>query len=92
MLPELQLEEYTVHLRPDDRLLLFSDGVPDAINQHDEAYGNRRLVQAFTRAAHLPANELTKAIVDSVSDWAQGTEAFDDLTLLVIEVEGADEG
>ena len=90
MLPQLELQEYSIRLRPNDRLLLFSDGVPDAINQHDEAYGNRRLVQAFTRAAHLPANDLAQAIVDSVASWSQGTAAFDDLTLLVIQVNGTD--
>ncbi len=58
MLPQLTLQEYTILLRPNDRLLLFSDGVPDAVNQFDEAYGNRRLVQAFTKAAALPANDL----------------------------------
>jgi serine phosphatase RsbU (regulator of sigma subunit) len=92
MLPELKLAEYTVRLRPNDRLLLFSDGVPDAINQRDEPYGNRRLVQALNRAAHLPANDLAQAIVNSVADWSQGVPAFDDLTLLVMEVEGTDKG
>jgi serine phosphatase RsbU (regulator of sigma subunit) len=92
MLPELKLAEYTVRLRPNDRLLLFSDGVPDAINQRDEPYGNRRLVQALNRAAHLPANDLAQAIVNSVADWSQGASAFDDLTLLVMEVEGTDKG
>ncbi len=90
MLPDLQLQEYTIRLRPNDRLLLFSDGVPDAINQHDEAYGNSRLVQAFARAAHLPANDLVQAIVDSVNNWSQGTAAFDDLTLLLVEVVGTE--
>jgi sigma-B regulation protein RsbU (phosphoserine phosphatase) len=90
MLPDLQLQEYTIRLRPNDRLLLFSDGVPDAINQHDEAYGNRRLVQAFAQAAHLPANDLVQAIVDSVNNWSQGTAAFDDLTLLLVEVVGTE--
>lgn len=87
MLPQLSLQEYTILLRPNDRLLLFSDGVPDAVNQNDEAYGNRRLVQAFTKAANLSAQELTLAVASSVADWSQGVAAFDDLTLLIVEVE-----
>jgi serine phosphatase RsbU (regulator of sigma subunit) len=89
MIPELSLQEYSILFRPGDRLLLFSDGVPDAVNRSDEAYGNRRLVQLFTQAAHLPANDLAQAIADRVKHWSQGAPAFDDLTLLVVEVEGS---
>ncbi len=89
MLPELSLQEYTVLLRPSDRLLLFSDGVPDAVNRFDEAYGNRRLVRLFTRVAHLPANDLAQAIAGGVAQWSQGAAAFDDITLLVVEVKGS---
>ncbi len=89
MLPQLSLQEYTILLRPNDRLLLFSDGVPDAVNSLDEAYGNRRLVQAFTQASHLSANELAHAVAGSVAKWSQGVPAFDDITLLVVEVEAS---
>ena len=89
MLPELSLQEYSIKLRPNDRLLLFSDGIPDAVNRFDEPYGNHRLVQSFTRAAHLPANDLVLAIADTVAQWSQGAATFDDLTLLVVEVEGS---
>ena len=89
MLPELSLEEYSILLRPSDRLLLFSDGVPDAVNELDEAFGNQRLVQSFTRAARLPAHECLQEVVDSVAQWTRGAAAFDDLTLLVVEMMGA---
>jgi sigma-B regulation protein RsbU (phosphoserine phosphatase) len=89
MIPELSLQEYSILLRPSDRLLLFSDGVPDAVNMCDEAYGNRRLVQLFTQEAHLPADDLVQAIAGGVEQWSQGAATFDDLTLLVVEVEGS---
>ncbi len=88
MLPELTLQEFSILLRPNDRLLMFSDGVPDAINEFNEAYGNQRLVHSFTQAANLPAQECVQAVADSVGRWSQGVAAFDDLTLLVLEVEG----
>ena len=70
-------------------MLLFSDGVPDAVNMFDEVYGNRRLAQLFTQKAHLPANDLAQAIAGGVAQWSQGAAAFDDITLLVVEVEGS---
>lgn len=87
MLPELQLEEFCIKLQARDRLLLFSDGVPDAVNSFNAAFGNKRLVQSFSQAANLPAHDLVLAVADSVSQWSQGVASFDDITLLVVEVE-----
>lgn len=89
MLPELNLEEYTVLLRPSDRLLLFSDGVPDAVNEEDQPFGSRRLVESFAQAAHLPAKECLQEVAASVARWTRGVPTFDDITLLVVEVEGS---
>lgn len=86
MLPQLDLDEFTIHLIPGDRLVMFSDGVPDAVNQNDEAYGKSRLVQAISRSAHMHADELTQSIVDDVTQWSEDASQFDDLTLLVLEV------
>ena len=87
MLADLSLQEYSINLQPRDHLLLFSDGVPDAVNHDDEPFGNRRLVASFTQAAHLPADDCVLYVADAVAQWTQGVAAFDDLTLLVVEVE-----
>jgi len=86
MLRELSLEEYSIRLRDGDRLLMFSDGVPDAVNQQDEAYGNDRLVQAISRSSYLHADELAQFIKEDVALWSDGAAQFDDLTLLILEV------
>ncbi len=86
MLRELSLEEYSIRLRPGDRLLMFSDGVPDSVNQQDEAYGNDRIVHAINRASNLHADDLAQFIVDDVANWSDGAAQFDDLTLLILEV------
>jgi sigma-B regulation protein RsbU (phosphoserine phosphatase) len=86
MLDDLTLNEYHITLQPDDRLLLFSDGVPDAINRQYESYGYERLATTAEREQSLPAAALVKAIVDDIDRWTTTAEAFDDLTLLAVEV------
>jgi serine phosphatase RsbU (regulator of sigma subunit) len=86
MLEELLLEEYTIHLCPGDRLVLFSDGVPDACNLHDVQYGNQQLTMAVAESGHLSAQELVRYLATDVSSWCQSAPLFDDLTLLVVEV------
>ncbi|MDX1414104.1 MAG: SpoIIE family protein phosphatase [Candidatus Promineifilaceae bacterium] len=86
MLPGINLQEYSILLRAGDRLVMFSDGVPDAVNKKDEAYGNARLVETINRYADMHADELAQSIVDDVNQWSEGAAQFDDLTLLVLEV------
>lgn len=85
MLPELELEEFTVDLWPGDRLALFSDGVPDAIDQKGERYGHERLAELLAEGGQLPAAALVRHIAGDVARWSQGAPDFDDLTLLVVE-------
>ena len=86
MLRDLSLEEYSIRLRNGDRLVMFSDGVPDAVNQQDVAFGNTRLVETIRHSAHLHAAELLQHIKNEVALWSDGAEAFDDITLLILEV------
>jgi phosphoserine phosphatase RsbU/P len=86
MIEPLELEECVVELLPGDRLLLFSDGVPDAVNVHGERYGYGRLQHLLdnSQAASLPS--LVNEIVADVAHCCQNVPAFDDLTLLAVEV------
>lgn len=86
MLPELTLQEYSILLREGDRLLLFSDGVPDAVNPQDVAYGKNHLISAIQRSSHLNAEDLVKYITADIDLWSDGAASFDDITLLVVEV------
>ncbi len=85
MIPELELEEQTIELEPGDRLVMFSDGVPDAINAEQEQYGSERLARRIADNAHLSATELLNFIARDLNKWSQNTPAFDDLTLLILE-------
>ena len=88
MLPELTLPEFTLQLQPGDRLLLYSDGVPDAINRLGKNYGNARLQRILKQGGKQSAKGLVRLIADDVAGWVQKSPAFDDLTLMVVEVRG----
>ncbi|MCP4423547.1 MAG: SpoIIE family protein phosphatase [Chloroflexi bacterium] len=85
MWPELTLAEHTVQLQPGDRLLLYSDGVTDAVNMAGGRYGRQRLAETIKSGGHLSAPDLVAHIADAVADFSQGAPSFDDLTLLVVE-------
>jgi serine phosphatase RsbU (regulator of sigma subunit) len=90
MLEDLKLQEYHTSLQVGDRLLLFSDGVPDATNQQYEPYGYGRLTASGEQNQSFSAAALVKAIVEDIDQWANPAEQFDDLTLLAVEVDESD--
>jgi len=85
MMPGLALQEYEIQIQPGDRLVMFSDGVVDAVNPQDERYGGKRLETAVQQGVYLSAAELVEHIVQDVADFQQDAAPFDDLTLLILE-------
>lgn len=85
MWSELTLAEYTIQLVPGSRLVLYSDGVTDAVNPADERYGVDRLQRVVQKNGDLPAAALQEYIAADVARFCQDAPAFDDLTLLVVE-------
>jgi serine phosphatase RsbU (regulator of sigma subunit) len=86
MLDPLELVEFEIKLEPGDRLVIFSDGVPDAVNEAGEQYGYRRMRAYMESNQDLPAKFLADGLAADVAEWRGNAPAFDDLTLLVLEV------
>jgi serine phosphatase RsbU (regulator of sigma subunit) len=89
MMPDLSLHEETVNLEPGDRLIMFSDGVPDAVNEADEGYSNQQLAATIAACEQKSAAEIVDYVVKDVARWQGNAAPFDDLTLLVLEVKAA---
>ena len=71
------------------RLVLFSDGVTEAFDDHDEAFGDDRLLDA-TRALPVdqgPGRDVTD-IVAAVDDFTGDAPQFDDITCVVLAYKG----
>jgi serine phosphatase RsbU (regulator of sigma subunit) len=71
-----------VELRPDDVLVLYTDGVTEAANVQGEEFGESRLVEILRSQRHLPAASLLEAIVAAVQQFSP-LEQADDITLVV---------
>jgi phosphoserine phosphatase RsbU/P len=65
-----------------DSLVIFSDGVTDALNEAGEEFGEERLLQVIETHPAAAAAPLMRTIVDAVTGYTSGPP-FDDLTLMV---------
>lgn len=71
-----------VQLEPGDTLLLYSDGIPDALSDDGEEFGERRLSDLLRANGHLDAAALLKTLIASVQAFS-GREQEDDITMVV---------
>ena len=71
-------------LAPGDTLVLFTDGVTEAMNPAQEEYGDDALMVTLESARGLPSAEMLSVIYQSVDAFAGITEQADDITCMVI--------
>jgi len=71
-----------------DVLLLFTDGVTEAINRSGELFSDARLHEQFARNASRPAAEIVDRLVADVNRFAAGAPQEDDITLLALRYRG----
>jgi sigma-B regulation protein RsbU (phosphoserine phosphatase) len=81
-------EQETVPLNPGDVLVVYSDGITDAINETEEPYGENRLVELIGELVNEPASVLIDRVMKSVEAFAGNAPQFDDLTLLAVRRSG----
>jgi sigma-B regulation protein RsbU (phosphoserine phosphatase) len=77
-----------VMLAPGDRIFLYTDGVTEAFNKHDEAYGDKRLEMYLQRNIGSSLEDLVKGVVKEVNEHSTGVPQSDDITLLSISYNG----
>jgi PAS domain S-box-containing protein len=74
-----------VAIAPDDVLLLYTDGVTEAVDPRTEMFGEERLKELLRLHAGLPPGALLDRILAEVQDFGKGVPQFDDITLMAIK-------
>jgi sigma-B regulation protein RsbU (phosphoserine phosphatase) len=87
-LHDLHLAREEVRLQPDDRLILYTDGMIDATDPSGRRYGRRRFTSSVRSARDLSAAGLCEASFANLEAYQAGSDLYDDATLLVVEVHG----
>jgi len=82
----IDLQEAERILRPGDTIVFYTDGVTEAINVEEEAFGERRLIEIVRENSNLPARGIIGKVEEAVVAFAGKEPQFDDITLLVLKV------
>jgi len=84
LVPEAEFTTSTLQLQPNDTMVLFSDGVTEAMDPEEELYGVPRLRGVLQGKPDMQLDEIQKAVLESVENFARGARQADDLTLLLV--------
>ncbi|MCK5456080.1 MAG: SpoIIE family protein phosphatase, partial [Melioribacteraceae bacterium] len=75
-----------INLEKDDILILFTDGITEAMNENDEEYSDESLEQLVLGVKARSAEEALNMILEDVKKFTHGTEQSDDITTMVVKV------
>ena len=74
-----------VQLQPDDRILLYTDGITEVFNSRGEMLGIPGVQEIVRQTSSRPAHEMKQAILDDVAAWREG-QPTDDVSLMLVHV------
>ena len=83
---DAQYTKGVVDLKSGDSLLLYSDGLTDAMNPDNRRFGRQRLEASFRELGNLPAEQCLRAMIQRVDEHRAGQDANDDTTVVVVRV------
>jgi sigma-B regulation protein RsbU (phosphoserine phosphatase) len=83
--PNEAFRQQFIDLKPNDLLLLYTDGLPDAMNFKDETFGHKRIVEAFAKGG-ATAETVAQGILWDMRRFVGMTRRTDDVTMIVARI------
>ena len=84
VVPDFSFVQNTVTIVPGDTVVLYTDGVTEAMNGSGEQFGMKRLQEIFAASAPEDSREANQAVFDAVSSFAGDIDASDDITCVTL--------
>ncbi|MCR5774348.1 MAG: PP2C family protein-serine/threonine phosphatase [Lachnospiraceae bacterium] len=84
----LNFKQHEFEIFPGDTLFVYTDGVPEATNAHDELYGTDRLLDVLNSDPDADTKQLLINVKDSVDGFVGLAPQFDDITMLAFRYFG----
>ena len=81
----------TLELAPGDTLFLYTDGVTEATNEHNELFGNDRLLDAVSLGGGRGTKEICRFVKRQIDAFTRNAPQFDDITMLAMEYKGGND-
>jgi sigma-B regulation protein RsbU (phosphoserine phosphatase) len=84
----MKYNNYELQIEPGDALFIYSDGVPEAMNEADELFNTDRMLQALNDAKKDNPRRIIEQVENALDNYVGGAEQFDDITMLCLTYRG----
>ena len=84
-LEEFQFGEHSISLKPEDLLIIYSDGITEAINENEEELGEDEMIKVIVENQDLSLEDMTDKIMEKVKLHSGDNLQYDDMTIVLIK-------
>lgn len=88
----VRFREYELQMNPGDKLFVYTDGIPEAIDEQVVQYGVDRLTRALNAVKDEPMALVLPAVRADIAEFVGGADQFDDITMLGFAYRGPEKG
>lgn len=86
----VRFKEHDFELHPGDRILVYTDGVPEATNADNELFGPDRMIASLNKDPEAKITDVLSNLKKDIDEFVGDHEQFDDMTMLVFDYGGPD--
>ena len=83
--PDVEYDQQTLQLAPGDRIYLYSDGVPEAMDKDRQQLGDEALAGVLASTRARPLEESVGELLQRVEEWCRPIGPLDDVSILGVE-------
>jgi sigma-B regulation protein RsbU (phosphoserine phosphatase) len=84
MMSGMHFESATIQVEEGDWIVMFTDGITEAMNPAEEEFGEKRLLELIRSSVKVTTRDMLDGIVTQVEEFAAGAPQADDITLVTL--------
>ncbi len=84
-LPDFDFEDEKIPVKNNDVLVIYSDGISEAMNESEEEYGEERLSELISNHLDKSPDKIIENILSDVKVFVGKASQWDDMTLMIIK-------
>lgn len=85
-MPGIKYQNFELQMEPGDIMFTYTDGIPEAMNENNEEFGNDRMLAALNASKDKPLEQLCKDVREAVRTHAGKAPQFDDITMVAFRI------
>lgn len=83
---DIKFKQYEMTFDKNDLLFLYTDGVTEACNSHDNFYGEKQLLNVLNSQTKAVSKDISKVVLDDLNNFSKGAQQFDDITIFCLRI------